>query len=37
MLPDSLRKQKEDIRFLQKFVKELPEEITKEGKPWPIQ
>ncbi|MHA2233027.1 MAG: Trm112 family protein [Candidatus Hodarchaeales archaeon] len=37
MLPDSLRKQKEDIVFLQKFAKDIPEEITKEGKPWPIQ
>ncbi len=33
MLPDELRKHKEDIEFLSKWVKELPNEIVYSGRP----
>ena len=34
MLPDELREKKKDIRFLEKWQKDIPEKILKFGKPW---
>jgi len=34
MLPDDLRKQKEDLPFLEKWKEKAPEKILKEGKPF---
>ena len=34
MLPDELRDRKQDIEFLEKYTKSLPEKIVKSGKPW---
>ena len=34
MLPDELRDKKQDIDFLQKNQKKLPEKIIKQASPW---
>ena len=34
MLPDELRKKEDDLEFLRKNSKSLPEKIVKNGKPW---
>jgi uncharacterized protein YbaR (Trm112 family) len=34
MLPDELRKRKEDLPFLEKWKEKVPEKILKEGKPF---
>ncbi len=34
MLPDELRDKKQDIEFLEKYAKSLPEKIVKSGNPW---
>ena len=34
MLPDELRDKKQDIGFLEKYAKSLPEKIVKGGNPW---
>jgi len=34
MLPDELRDKKQDIEFLEKYTKSLPEKIVKNGNPW---
>jgi hypothetical protein len=34
MLPDELRDKKQDIEFLEKYAKSLPEKIVKNGNPW---
>ena len=34
MLPDELRKKEEDLEFLKKNSKSLPEKIIKNGNPW---
>jgi uncharacterized protein YbaR (Trm112 family) len=34
MLPDELRDKKQDIDFLQKNKKSLPQKIIKDAKPW---
>tara|TARA_Y100000782_G_scaffold73980_1_gene79897 strand:- start:266 stop:535 length:270 start_codon:yes stop_codon:yes gene_type:complete len=34
MLPDELRDKKQDIEFLKRNVKELPEKIVKQASPW---
>ena len=34
MLPDELRDKKQDIEFLKRNTKELPEKIVKEALPW---
>jgi uncharacterized protein YbaR (Trm112 family) len=34
MLPDELRDKKQDINFLQKNQKKLPEKIIKQASPW---
>jgi len=34
MLPDDLRNRKEDIAFLQRWEKNVPDEIKNEGKPF---
>ncbi len=34
MLPDELRKEKEDLPFLEKWKKQIPEKILSEGKPF---
>jgi hypothetical protein len=34
MLPDELRKEKEDLPFLEKWRKEIPERILSEGRPF---
>ena len=36
MLPDDLRKEKEDLEFLKKYKEKIPEEILKKGKPFSI-
>jgi|TARA_B100000315_G_scaffold41993_1_gene36887 hypothetical protein len=33
MLPDELRKRNEDLEFLSKWVKELPNEVVYSGQP----
>ena len=33
MLPDELRDKKQDIEFLEKYAKSLPEKIVKNGNP----
>jgi len=33
MLPDELRKRKEDLDFLSKWVKELPNDVVYSGQP----
>jgi len=33
MLPDELRKSKEDLAFLSKWIKELPKEVVYSGQP----
>ena len=34
MLPDELRDKKQEIEFLKRNIKELPEKIVKQGLPW---
>ena len=34
MLPDELRDKKQDIEFLKKYTKSLPEKIVNNGNPW---
>ena len=34
MLPDELRDKKQEIEFLKRNIKELPEKIVKQGSPW---
>ena len=34
MLPDELRDKKQEIEFLKKNIKELPEKIVKQALPW---
>jgi uncharacterized protein YbaR (Trm112 family) len=34
MLPDNLRKRKEDLSFLSRYKDRLPRKIAYEGKPW---
>jgi len=34
MLPDELRDKKQDIEFLKRNIKELPEKIVKQASPW---
>ncbi|MCK4497607.1 Trm112 family protein [Candidatus Bathyarchaeota archaeon] len=34
MLPDALRKEKDELPFLRKWVNEIPSKILKEGKPF---
>ena len=34
MLPDELRDKKQDIEFLKRYIKELPEKIVKQASPW---
>jgi len=34
MLPDNLRNRKEDLEFLQKWKRKIPESVLKTGKPW---
>ena len=34
ILPDELRDKKQDIEFLEKYAKSLPEKIVKSGNPW---
>jgi len=34
MLPDELRDKKQDIEFLKKNIKDLPEKIVKKALPW---
>ena len=34
ILPDELRDKKQDIEFLKRNVKELPEKIVKQASPW---
>ncbi len=34
MLPDDLRKEKEDLEFLRKFESQIPSEILTSGKPF---
>ena len=36
MLPDELRDKKQDIEFLDKNQKKLPEKIIKHAKPWHV-
>ena len=36
MLPDELRDKKQDIEFLDKNLKKLPEKIIKHAKPWHV-
>ena len=36
MLPDALRSRKEDMVFLEKWQKRLPEKIVHGGKPWSL-
>lgn len=36
LLPDDLRKEKEDLAFLNKYKDKLPEEIVFEGKPFSL-
>ena len=34
MLPDELRDKKQDIEFLKRNIKELPEKIVTQASPW---
>ena len=34
MLPDELRDKKQEIEFLKRNIKELPEKIVKQASPW---
>ena len=34
MLPDELRDKKQEIEFLRRNIKELPEKIVKQASPW---
>lgn len=34
MLPDELRKEKEDLDFLRKWQSKIPEKVIKQGNPW---
>ncbi|MGH9878962.1 MAG: Trm112 family protein [Nitrososphaerales archaeon] len=34
MLPDELRKRREDLDFLQKWQSRIPEKVIKQGNPW---
>ncbi|HID41013.1 MAG TPA: Trm112 family protein [Pyrodictium sp.] len=36
MLPDNLRKRDEDLRFLRRYQKKLPDKIVYEGGPWSL-
>jgi len=36
MLPDALRNRKEDLAFLEKWLKRLPDKIVHGGKPWSL-
>jgi len=36
MLPDELRKEADDLPFLQKWKEKIPEKIVAEGKPFNI-
>ena len=36
MLPDNLRSKKDDIAFLGKWEKRLPEKVVHGGKPWSL-
>lgn len=34
MLPDELRKVKDDLEFLKKWQEKLPDKVIKQGNPW---
>ena len=36
MLPDELRDKKQDVDFLKKYERDLPQKIIKDAKPWHI-
>ncbi len=36
MLPDNLRNRKEDLGFLERWSKRLPENVVHGGKPWSL-
>jgi len=37
MLPDNLRSKDEDLKFLKKWIKKLPEKVKTEGKPFNLE